>query len=254
MSDNTFTVATFNIRTGIALDGRNCWFLRRRIASDLVGQMDADVIGLQEAWRFQLRYFSAHHGDYEWRGQGRNTHVGGEHCSVGVRRSRFHIDSHRTMWFGTKPDTPGSRIPGAGAPRVATIVHLTDRESGRLLVVVDAHLDEASAERRASSIRQLLAELRPYVPTVVLGDLNGTEAERTLFDPLDDAGFVSALPPDAPGTAHRFRCVTDGPRIDVVRVNPLVEVVAGAVVVQPPGQRPASDHWPVRATLRLRQV
>jgi endonuclease/exonuclease/phosphatase family metal-dependent hydrolase len=158
------------------------------------------------------------------------------------------------MWFGARPDTPGSRIPGAGAPRVATIVHLTDRESGRLLVVVDVHLDEASAERRASSIRQLLAELRPDVPTVVLGDLNGTEAERSLFDPLDDAGFVSALSPDAPGTAHQFRCVTDGPRIDVVRVNPLVEVVAGEVVVQLPGQRPASDHWPVRATLRLRQA
>ena len=39
----------------------------------------------------------------------------------------FHVDSHRTMWFGSRPDTPGSRIPGAGAPRVATIVHLTDR-------------------------------------------------------------------------------------------------------------------------------
>jgi endonuclease/exonuclease/phosphatase family metal-dependent hydrolase len=136
---------------------------------------------------------------------------------------------------------------------VATIVHLTDRVSGRLLVVVDAHLDEASAERRARSIKQLLTVLAPEVPTVILGDLNGTEAERTLFDPLDDAGFTSALPSDAPGTAHQFHCVTDGPRIDVVRVNKFVDVIDAEVVVQPAGQRPASDHWPVHATLRLRQ-
>ena len=254
MSEDNFTVATFNIRTGIALDGRNCWFVRRRITSDLVGHLDADVIGLQEAWRFQVRYLASRHREFTWRGEGRNGHDRGEHCAVGVRQARFHIDGHRTMWFGSRPDTPGSRIPGAGAPRVATIVHLTDRASGRLLVVVDVHLDEASAERRAISIRQLLAVLRPDVPTVILGDLNGTEAERTLFDPLDEAGFVSALPADAPGTAHQFRCVTDGPRIDVVRVNRHVEAVAGEVVTQSVGQRPASDHWPVRATLRQRGV
>ena len=253
MPESSFTVATFNIRTGIALDGRNCWFVRRRITSDLIGRLDADVIGLQEAWRFQVRYLSAHHRDYTWRGEGRNGHDRGEHCALGVRQSRFHIDSHRTMWFGAQPDTPGSRIPGAGAPRVATIAHLTERDSGRLLVIVDVHLDEASAERRAMSIRQLVTALRPDVPTVILGDLNGTEAERTLYDPLDEAGFVSALPTDAPGTAHQFHCVTDGPRIDVVRVNPHVEVVSGEVVTQPIGQRPASDHWPVLATLRLRQ-
>jgi endonuclease/exonuclease/phosphatase family metal-dependent hydrolase len=149
---------------------------------------------------------------------------------------------------------PGSRIPGAGAPRVATIVHLSDASTGQELVVVDVHLDEASSDRRARSIRQLIDVLPGAEPVVVLGDLNATPSERDVYGPLEDAGFVDALPPDAPGTAHRFRGGTDGPRIDAVMVNRRLEVLDAEVVTQPPGARPASDHWPVRATLRVRDL
>ncbi|HJR24407.1 MAG TPA: endonuclease/exonuclease/phosphatase family protein, partial [Acidimicrobiales bacterium] len=49
-------VATFNVRNGRALDGFvRAWPFRRRAVVAAIASLDADVVGLQEAYRFQLR-------------------------------------------------------------------------------------------------------------------------------------------------------------------------------------------------------
>jgi len=48
------SVMTFNIRYGTADDGENHWRLRREQLYSLLREQQADVVGLQEALRFQI--------------------------------------------------------------------------------------------------------------------------------------------------------------------------------------------------------
>jgi hypothetical protein len=47
-------IMTFNIRYGSANDGQNHWKNRREMVFDVIRKQQSDVIGLQEALRFQI--------------------------------------------------------------------------------------------------------------------------------------------------------------------------------------------------------
>lgn len=246
-----FDVATFNIRNGLGCDGRQSWPLRRRTTADTIGRLDADAVGLQEVYGWQLRYLLRRLDGYEAHGEGRSRRRRGEACPVLTRRSRLEVTDHWTRWFGPHPDRPGSRLPQASYPRLATWVRARDRATGRAIDVVNTHLDEHRGANRSAAAAQLADWLAPERPTVLLGDLNTTEDDAAVFDPLRRAGFQSVLPPDAPGTTHQFRGGTGGRRIDHVLVSAHWEVLSAAVVSDHAGGPFPSDHWPVRAELRL---
>lgn len=244
-------VATFNIRNGLGCDGRHSWPLRRRSTAATIARLDADAVGLQEVYGWQLRYLLRHLDGYEARGEGRSRRRGGEACPVLARRSRLEVTDHWTRWFGPHPDRPGSRLPQASFPRLATWVRARDRTTGRAVEVVNTHLDEHRAANRVAGAAQLAGWLAPERPTILLGDLNTTEDDGPVFDQFRRAGLRSVLPPAAPGTTHQFRGGTGGRRIDHVLVSSHWEVLGAAVVSDHPGGPYPSDHWPVRAELRL---
>ena len=245
--DAPLVVATFNVRNARALDGRHSWPFRRSAAAAAIRSLDADVVGLQEAYRCQLRYLSVRALDaHDVVGEGRDGGRRGEHCPLASRRSRLELVSHATRWFATPHDRPG-RLPGARFPRIATIGRYLDRTNGRSLAVVNVHLDADHAELRARSVDQLVAWLPDDDGLVVLGDFN-TDDEACL-GPLVRAGLCSALSAEATGTSPGFRARTDGVRLDHVFVRGGLTVVDAAVVTVRPGGRMPSDHWPVRAEL-----
>lgn len=242
----SLTVATFNIRNGRALDGRRSWPLRRAAVAAAIVALDADVLALQEVYAFQRRYLAGRTPDRRWAGEGRNGGSRGEQCALVHRPARLDLVSHMTRWFGDVTDRP-SRMPGARFPRTATFGTYRDRIGGRFLVVVDTHLDERHTELRRRSVEQLVGWLSPGVPTVVMGDLNTDDV--AILAPLVCHGLVPALPPDAPGTAHAFRGGVDGQRLDHVFVSSDFDVVEARVLLERPGNRLPSDHWPVRVEL-----
>lgn len=242
----SLTVATFNIRNGRALDGRRSWPMRRAAVAATIRTLDVDVLALQEVYAFQRRYLAARAPDRLWVGEGRNGGNHGEQCVLAHRPTRLELASHTTRWFGDVTDRPG-RMPGARFPRIATFGTYRDRVGGRCLVIVDTHLDERHAALRRRSLEQLVGWLPPGVPTVVMGDLNTDDA--SVLGPLARHGLVRALPPDAPGTAHAFRGGVDGQRLDHVFVSSDFDVVEARVVLDRPGGRLPSDHWPVRVEL-----
>jgi endonuclease/exonuclease/phosphatase family metal-dependent hydrolase len=132
------------------------------------------------------------------------------------------------------------------------MVRAVDRAATVAFDAVNTHLDEHRPENRLAGARQLVTWLAPDRPTIVLGDLNTTPDDDEVFSVFRAAGLVPAVPPEAPGTAHRFGGGSDGPRIDHVLVSPHWEVVEAEVVTDAPGRLLPSDHWPVRAALRLR--
>ncbi len=245
-------VATFNIRNGLAPDLRHLWPLRRRSTAGMIRALDADVVGLQEVYRWQLRYLLGRLAGYEAHGEGRSRRRRGEFCPVLTRSSRLHVRDVQTRWFGDEPDRPGLRLPGALFPRLATMAAVADRLADEAFHVVNTHLDERRPENRRASVAQLVTWLPLDGPVILLGDLNTSEDDEKVFSLLRSAGLRSVLPREAGGTVHRFRGGTDGPRIDHVLVSAHWEVAEAAVVTDHPGRRLPSDHWPVRAVLRLR--
>ncbi|HVE95199.1 MAG TPA: endonuclease/exonuclease/phosphatase family protein [Acidimicrobiales bacterium] len=237
-------VATFNVRNGRAWDGCNSWPFRRRASAHTLRELDAELIGLQEAFAFQLRWLVRRLPDYDVVGEGRDGNGRGEHCAVLVRRSAFRVIDAKTRWFGGTP-LRASRLVGARFPRVATTVEL-EHVNGQHWHFTSTHLDEASTERRRASATQLAEWVRTDTPHVVVGDFNAPP-DAPIFDALLRAGFRHALPTDAGGTSHRFSGRRDGRRIDHVLVNAAVDVRAAHVVYRPAHERLASDHWPVVA-------
>ena len=45
---------SFNIRLGVANDGPNHWDLRKGLVFDVLRDHKPDVVGMQEAWKFQI--------------------------------------------------------------------------------------------------------------------------------------------------------------------------------------------------------
>jgi endonuclease/exonuclease/phosphatase family metal-dependent hydrolase len=246
----TIRVATFNIRNGLAFDGLHSWPMRRRATARAITALDADVIGLQEVYGFQLHWLARRLPGYDAvSGAGRSGGHRGEHCPVLVRHETAELRSDRTRWFGTDPDAPGIRLAGASFPRIATICVLKFR-GGSEFQFVNTHLDEHLAKLRCDSATQLVTWLDSSLPRVLVGDLNDEPASEVVRT-LEATGLRSAVADDAGGTAHNFSGRTDGRRIDHIFVSDGITVLDGRVRSERAGHCLPSDHWPVVATLSL---
>lgn len=246
-------VATFNIRNGRAFDGWNSWPFRRKTTAATIAALDADVLGLQEVFAFQLRWLHRRLPAYDVNGRGRGSRriFKGEHSPVPTRRSKIRVVKHWTRWYGDQPDVPGSKLPGARFPRIATGCVLEIVGSGERVQLVNTHLDAHRADLRARSAEQLVTWLDPSLPQIVVGDFNA-EVDSPPVQIIAAAGLRSALPADACGTNHDFTGRLDGKRIDHVLVSEHFEVTSAEVWHERIGGRLPSDHWPVVTQLQLR--
>jgi endonuclease/exonuclease/phosphatase family metal-dependent hydrolase len=243
-------VATFNVRNGRAFDGWSSWPFRRATTARTIAALDADVVALQEVYAFQQRYFERRLPRYEVVAAGRDDGTKGERCPVLAAPPVARVVDVSHLWFGPTPDQPGTRLPDAKFPRVATIATLAVGPDGHQVQATSTHLDEASGERRRASAEQLATWLDLSMPQVVMGDFNADPGSDVL-SALEDRGLTLVEPAGTTGTAHQFTGRTDGRRIDHILVSAHFEVVDARVVTARLGRPLASDHFPVLATLDL---
>ena len=251
---------TFNIRNGRALDGVNAWPFRRRWVPHYVRDLDADVIGLQEAYHNQVSAMERALTGYVRVGVGRDDgKKAGEHCPIFVRSSRLRVMEHGTFWFSDTPNVPGSCTWGNTLPRIATWALLAD-DHETLLRVCNLHLDHASAQARLKSAHMLVqraAAWRALSPVVVMGDFNAPETDPVLTtiisapDGLRDTFRQQHPHAEGMGTFHAWQGRTDGARIDYILATPDLEVCDAAILLDTISGRLPSDHWPVMALLRV---
>ena len=252
-------VMSFNIRYGTARDGDNAWEYRRALLLETIATQDPDLLGLQEALRFQLDEIGTAFPAYTELGVGRDDGAtAGEYAALLVRRDRFTVEASGTFWLSDTPEVPGSMSWGNRITRVCTWAVLTDRMTDRRFGVFNTHFDhesQPSRERGATLILARIGTVAVGLPVLVLGDFNVGEDNAALA-PLRAAGFVDTYrvvdpDPAGDGTFGSFRGDSAGAKIDYIWARGGWTVQAADILRRRSGDRDPSDHFPVTARLSL---
>jgi endonuclease/exonuclease/phosphatase family metal-dependent hydrolase len=258
-------VVSFNIRYGTAKDGDNEWAKRRAMLFDVTRELDADVVGLQEALAFQIDEIEAAVPGYAAIGVGRDDAArDGEYTAILFRTSRLRVADAGTFWFSDTPEVPASRSWGNRITRICTWARFVDRD-GRAFYVFNLHLDHESQPSREQSVallrRRIAARAFPAEPVIVTGDFNAGERNPAITALVERSDAASrlvdtfrVLHPSATdvGTFTGFTFGnTAGEKIDYVLVQRGIEVLSAGIVRTSRDNRYPSDHFPVAATIRL---
>ena len=260
---------SFNIRYGTADDGADAWPRRRAMVFDVVRGFDGDVVGVQEALRFQLDELGAAFPGYAEIGVGRDDgRTAGEYSAILYRRGRFEVLEEGTFWFSDTPAVPGSMTWGNRITRICTWARLRDRSGGARFYVYNLHLDHESQPSRERSALLLAERIRTRSspdPVLVMGDFNSGEA-NPVYRHLTGAETLPAGAPAPPladtyrlrhpgdtmvGTFHAFRGTTTGDKIDHILASPEWRALDASIVRTSRAGRFPSDHFPVTAVVRL---
>lgn len=250
---------TFNIRFGTAQDGPNAWQHRREAVFEVVRTSGCDVIGLQEALRFQIEEIAEEVPEYAWIGVGRDDGVAaGEHSAILYRKDRLRVVEQGTFWFSDTPDLIASATWGNRITRICTWARFETR-NGRQFWHYNLHLDhesQASREKSTALLAQRIRQDAGDLPVLVTGDFNAGEGNPAVLSLLESAGLQNAFralyPMAKPvGTFTAFDPLAiEGEMIDYVLADSRAKVLEATIWRDTPGGVLPSDHFPVTARLR----
>ena len=264
--DGNVRLMSFNIRYGTADDGENVWENRKELVFDVICGYKGDVVGLQEALRFQIDEIRRAIGDYGEVGVGREDGKReGEYCCILYRRDRFKVAEKGTFWFSNSPWVPGSIHWGNACTRICTWVRLIDKETGEGFYVYNVHLDHVSQPSREKSAELLAKKVKRREhkePFFVMGDFNAGEDNKAThylrgwgetMSPVVMVDTYRILHPfeDKVGTFHGFKGGRDSEKIDYIFTGIKTKVLESEIVRMHEGGRYPSDHFPVTAEVDL---
>jgi endonuclease/exonuclease/phosphatase family metal-dependent hydrolase len=246
-------VLTFNIRYGIGKDGDNAWRFRVHHVADAILKHDPDIIGIQEAFKFQLDDLLPLLPQYGSAGVGREDGIDqGEHAKVLFRSERFKFLHEHTYWFSDTPDVPNSVTWGHHNTRICTQVRLRERQSEAEFEIHNLHIDHESAYARERSTKMLVERFPVGLPVIVTGDFNaGPETPEIRY--LRDGGVVFDATPllDNQGTYHGFTGIPELPRIDYIWGTRQFRMQTFGLDTGMVDGRYPSDHFPLWSILEL---
>ena len=257
-------VMTFNIRTGYAEDGENHWNLRKEFVCDVIRQHAPDVLGVQEAVRFQLDEINQRLPEYSEAGIGRDGGDKGEYSAILYRKKQFDVDESGTFWLSDTPAKPSAPW-GNSYLRICTWARLIDKQTTRPFYIYNTHLDHQSQparEKGARLIMKRIAERTHKDPFVLTGDFNAGENNPVIGYLKGTGSFADPTPipvvdsfrilhPDEKvvGTGHWFSGEVGGEKIDYIFIPPDAHALEAAIVRTNRHGRYPSDHYPVTAQL-----
>jgi endonuclease/exonuclease/phosphatase family metal-dependent hydrolase len=267
-------VMTFNIRYGSANDGENHWEKRKDTVCDVLRKHDPDIVGLQEALRFQIDYIRAALPEYGEIGVAREDgKIKGEYSAILYRADRFGVAEAGTYWLSDTPEVPGSNQWGGACVRICSWARLIENKTGKAFYAFNLHLDHVSQPAREKSavlVEQRIQGRNIKEPFVLTGDFNSGETSpvitylkgqtaltgadgTTSKSPIALMDTFRLLHPDVKDvrTAHEFKGSRQGDKIDFVFVPPDVKVLEAEILYDNVDGRYPSDHFPVMARLFL---
>ena len=268
-------VLTFNIRYGTANDGENHWDNRRDMVLDVLQNHAPDVVGLQEALRFQLDQIRAALPEFAEVGVGRDDgNTAGEYAALLYRRDRFALLDSGTFWLSDTPNVPASKHWGNSITRICTWARLIDRHTAQPFYLFNTHLDHRSQPSRVQSAalitQRILAREHPD-PFILTGDFNTAEDNVVIqylkgqtdltgnhqgtLTPLPLLDTFRVLHPDAQNVAtsggFQVRTPPRGSKIDYIFTPSTNRVLQANIIHDQKNNRYPSDHRPVSAHIQL---
>lgn len=261
MVEHSLTALTFNIRYANLGDGLNAWPFRRDAVGKLIRERRADVIGLQEVLHPQLKDMQRQLPEHDHWGVGRDDgKQQGEYAPIFYRRDRFELVAGQTIWLSPTPEKP-SKGWDASHLRIATIVTLRDKLTGRTFRVANTHFDHRGEQARLNSAELLRVHLDKEgdEPTLLMGDFN-CRADSPPIKRLTGEGNGEAFrdtrtqveePAGPDSTWNGFRQIVDGARIDFIFLRGPWRTERFEIIDARQDDRYLSDHLPVTATFAI---
>ena len=272
--DLELRVMSFNIRYGSANDGDNHWKNRREMVFEVIRDHPSDVVGLQEALRFQMDEIREAHPVYGEIGVAREDgNRDGEYSSILYRTDRFGVGESGTFWFSDTPEVAGSNTWGNACVRICSWARLIETKTGKAFYIYNLHLDhvsQPSREKSAVLLAERIKNRRYKEPFVVTGDFNAGENNPVItylkgqiaVEGPDGSKAKTSVPmidtfrvihPEVKDvrTGHAFRGTRKGNKIDYVFVPPGTKVLKAEILYDNVDGRYPSDHYPVIASFEL---
>ena len=251
---DTLSVISFNIRMGEGKDGTNSWQYRCPASLLMINELKPDILGLQEAYYYQVLFLTENLRDYKAAGVGREDgKKDGEHMSILYNRKTVSLKKWGTFWLSETPDEPSVGWDAA-CKRTATWAIMKDRRTGNSFLYVNTHLDHVgkqAQEKGLALIMDRIAELNTSgLPVILTGDFNVKPGDPVL-DRLDNmmrSARIYAEKTDSRGTYNNWGKSSD--IIDYIYYSGFRSCPEFRTVTQKFGEWPfISDHYPVEAVL-----
>lgn len=178
------TVMSYNIRMGEAKDGSNSWQYRYPATALMIKDQMPDVLGIQEAYDYQVHFIAENFPEYKCIGVGREDGKSkGEHMSIFYNKKALKLCRWGTYWLSDTPDEP-SLGWDARCKRTATWALFKDKRSGRSFYMVNTHLDHIGVEARAKGLALIMDRIgtmnKEGFPLVVTGDFNMNKSHPSM--------------------------------------------------------------------------
>ena len=175
-SESDLRVMSFNIRNGTANDGANHWDLRKEFLYDVIRDEAPDVLGLQEAVRFQLDALNQNFPKYGEVGIiSDSTRHTGQYSAILYRKDRFELQATGDFWLSDTPEVP-SKSCGNHHLRICTWVRLVDKATAQAFYVYNTHMDDGSQPSREKGVELMMQHFHRQTlsaPLILMGDLKG---------------------------------------------------------------------------------
>lgn len=250
-------VVTFNIRGDFGVDGENNFYRRKPMILEKIACEQPDIVGFQEVMPLVADWLRENMKDYYVVGCGRGANLDDEQATIAFKKDRFNLIEMRTFWLSETPYVPASRYQEqSDCPRVSTEVVLMEKRTGKVLRVLNTHLDHIGVGARQLGLRQILnhlknAQLFPDAPAILMGDFNAWPdgEEMKVFDEFP--GYTNTV--EGIGiTYHGYKKAKYPECIDYIYICGAIESCGAEKWIDEKDGVFLSDHYPVCAELVLR--
>ena len=180
-ADGEVRIMSYNVRCLSPLDlGKKNWFYRADLIIDCIGNESPNVIGFQEATKWQYDYLCDTLIGFDSVITYRDEAFNSEGCPIFYRTDLYSLIDKGSFWLSETPDVM-SKDWDAAHYRICSYVILKDNATEKEFVVFNTHLDHVSDEARINGIGVVLDKIAEFggLPAILMGDLNAEEYTET---------------------------------------------------------------------------
>ena len=252
----TLKVVSFNIKNKEASDGTNSWIYRYPATALMIEDQKPDIMGLQEAYSYQVSFITENLLNYEAVGVGREDgRKEGEHMSILYNKKTVSLKKWGTFWLSDTPDEPSQGWDGA-CKRTATWALMKDKRSGNSFLYVNTHLDHVGKEAQKNGLALILSKIgeinKDNLPVILTGDFNVRPDDPVLteLDKTMKSARATAAKTDSHDTFNGWG-KGDGV-IDYIYYSGFSSCPEFETIVKKYADRQfISDHFPIFAVLEF---